>query len=171
MLHLAEQQPVGIGLFLQWQGIGAGGGRHAPEAKGAAGDPHVDKPSYGRDVAAKGIGSEAGGLLAGGDERSAIRNLGQQGRDVGGGDYLQEGVGGIVLEPAHFGGGVVERQTFLFAEGPDGSLVKTLLARDAKMSLVSKIDEPHNPPEIVDPVGVIEWHAPPMQLGRKTAQK
>ena len=33
------------------------------------------------------------------------------------------------------------------------------------------MNQPHDAPEVVDPVGVIEWHAPAMRLGRETAQK
>ena len=101
----------------------------------------------------------------------AERNPGQQGGDVSGGDDLQERVGGIVLQAAHLACGVVERQALAGAERSNRSLIKPLLAREAEMVLVAEMDEPHNPPEIVDPVGVVERHAPAVLLRRETAQK
>ena len=46
-----------------------------------------------------------------------------------------------------------------------------LFASHAEMVLVPEVYQPHNSPEIVDPVGVVERHAPAVWLGRKTAQE
>ena len=102
--------------------------------------------------------------MAGGD-------LAQEGGDVGGGDHFQEGVGGVVPEAADFAGGVVEGQALGGAEGPDGGLVKALFRDEAEVVLVGKEDEAEDAPEVVDPVGVIEWNAPAVGLGRETAQE
>ena len=39
------------------------------------------------------------------------------------------------------------------------------------MVLIGKMDEAHYAPEVVDPVGVIEWHTPAVGLGREAAQE
>ena len=126
-----EQLPVRLGLLLQRQGVGAGGGGHAPEAEGGEVHPAAD----GRDGAVEGLGGEGAGFFACGDEGVAGRDAGQQGGDVGGGDDLQESVGGVVFEAAYLAGGVVEGQTFPGAKLPDSSFVEALLSRHAEMIL------------------------------------
>jgi len=101
----------------------------------------------------------------------AVGDLGQKGGDVGGRDHLQEGVGGVVPEAPHFAGGVVEGQARIRAEAADHGLVKAFLPRQAKMLPVPKMNQAHDAPEVVDPVGVIERHAPAVRLGRKTPQE
>lgn len=101
----------------------------------------------------------------------AVGDLGQQGGDVGGRDHLQKGVGGVVLETPHFAGCVVERQSFGGAERPDQGFVKAFLPRQAKMFPVPKMNQAHDAPEVIDPVGVIERHAPAVRLGRKTPEE
>ena len=159
--------PIGVGLFLQRKGIGAGGGGHTVEAEWA--DVHV--LSHGRDRATKGLRDDGAGFFAGGDEGVALGDAGEEGGDVGGGDHLQKGVGGVVAEAADFGGGVVEGESGLGAKRAYRSLVEPLLSRHAKMQLVPEMNQPHNPPEVVDPVGVVERHAPAMWLGRETAEE
>ena len=127
--------------------------------------------SDGRDCARKGLGDDGAGFLAGGDQGVAKRNPCQQRRDVGGRNYFQECIGGIVLQTTNLTGGVVKCQTFPCAERPNGRLVKPLLARNAEMRLFTKVYQPHYPPEVVDPVGVVERHAPAMRLGRETAEE
>ena len=39
------------------------------------------------------------------------------------------------------------------------------------MVFVIEVNQSHDSPEIVNPVGIIKWHAPAMRLGRETAQK
>lgn len=110
----SEQLPIGFGLFFKWQGISAGCGGHAPEAEGAGhdGTAHrhgkINTSTHGRDRAAEGVGNDLGGFLAGGDKGAAQGDSGQQGGEVGGGDHLKEGVGGVVAEAADFAGGVVK---------------------------------------------------------------
>lgn len=95
----------------------------------------------------------------------------QQSLDVGGGDDLQEGVGGVVFQPPDLAGSVVEGEALPGAELPNRPLVKPLLPRHAEMQLVPKVNQPHDAPEVVDPVGVVEGHAPAVGLGRETAQE
>ena len=83
----------------------------------------------------------------------------------------REGVGGVVAETADFAGGVVEGEALIGTEGADGGLVEAFLGRDAEVVLVGKVDDAHYAPEVVDPVGVIEGHAPAVGLGREAAQE
>ena len=39
------------------------------------------------------------------------------------------------------------------------------------MVLIAEMNHPHDPPEIIRPVRIIERHAPPLRLGRKAAQQ
>jgi len=119
----------------------------------------------------EGLGGEGAGFFARGDEGVAVGDAGQQGRDVRGGDDLQKGVGGVVFKAAHLAGGVVERQAGVGAELPDAGFVETLFARNAEMILFPEVDDSHDPPEIIDPVGVVERHAPAVRLGREAAQE
>ena len=172
---LLEKPPVCIGLLLQWERIGPGCGWHAPEGYYSLVIPdlirnlYLDAPAYRRHLASKHIGNDFRGLLAGGDQGVARRDLRQQGGDVGGLDYLQEGVGGVVPEAADLAGGVVEGQALIGAKLPDGGLVKSLFRDPAEAVFIVKEDEADDAPEVVDPVGVIEGHAPAVGLGRETA--
>jgi len=87
------------------------------------------------------LGDDGAGFLSGGDKGAAGRDACQQCRDVGGGDDLQECVGGVVFQPPDLAGGVVEGQPFPGAELPNRSLVKPLLASRpvfcVKISLLS----------------------------------
>ena len=163
--------PIGFGLFLQRKGIGPGCGGHTPKAEGTAGDGEVNRASDGRDGAAVAGGNDFSGLLASGDESTAEGDTGQKGRDVGGGDNLQEGVGGIVFKPTHLARGIVKGQTLDRTECADGRFVKPFLTRHAEMVLVPEVDEAHDSPKIVDPIRIIKRHAPPMLLRRKAPQE
>ena len=166
-LDLTEQHPIRLSLLLQREGVGAGGGGHAPEAEGVDAHPAAD----GRDGTVEGLGGEGAGFLARGDEGVAVGDAGQQGRDVRGGDDLQEGVGGVVFEAAYLACGVVEREAGVGAELPDPGFVETLFAWHAEMILFPEVDDAHDTPEVVDPVGVVERHAPAVRLGREAAQE
>ena len=119
----------------------------------------------------EGLGGEGAGFFARGDEGVAMGDAGQHGRDVRGGDDLQEGVGGVVFEAAYLACGVVEREAGVGAELPDPGFVEALLARHAEMILFPEVDDAHDPPEVVDPVGVVERHAPAVRLGREATQE
>ena len=101
---------------------------------------NVNKPTYGRDGATEGCSGEGAGFFAGGDEGVALRNTGQEGGDVGGGDDFQEGIGCIVAEAADFAGGVVEGQAGIDTKLSDQGFVKPLLPRHAEMQLVPKVN-------------------------------
>ena len=116
-------------------------------------------------------GGELCGLLAGGDQGVAVRDVGQQGGDVGGRNHFQEGVGGVVLQPPDFAGGVVEGQAFAGAEVPDPRFVKAFFAHYAEMVFIPEVNEPHDSPVVVDPIRIVERHAPAMRLGRETSQE
>ena len=182
---LPEKSPVGIGLPLQRKRIGPGCRWHAPEGDGLTVIPgrplfvipdlirnlYLDAATHRRNLAAKRLRNDLRGLLAGGDQGVAGGDLRQQGRDVGGPNHLQEGVGGVVTEAADFAGGVVEGQAVIGTKRPDGHLVKALFGRDAEAVFIVKEDEADDAPEVVDPVGVIEGHAPAVGLGREAAQE
>ena len=57
------------------------------------------------------------------------------------------------------------------AELAYGGLVEAFLTDDAEVVFIVEMDKADDAPEVVDPVGVIEWHAPAVGLGRETAQK
>ena len=166
--------PIGLGLFLKRQGIGAGGGGHAPEAEGCpvgAGHDDVHITAHRRYRATEGLGSNAAGLLAGGDKGVARRDVSQQSRNVSGGNHLQEGVGGIVAEAPDLACCVVECQAGIGAKRAYRSLVEPFLTWHAKVRLVPEVNQSHDAPEVVDPVGVIKRHAPAVRLGREAAQE
>ncbi len=123
------------------------------------------------DGAAEGAADNLGGLLAGGDKGVAERDLLQQCGDIGRRYYLEVGIGGVVFKAFYLGGGVVECQAVLGAELAYGGLVEAFLTDDAEMVLVVEMNEADDAPEVVDPVGVIERHAPAVWLGWETAQK
>ena len=53
----------------------------------------------------------------------------------------------------------------------DGGLVKAFFTDDAEVVFVVEVDQAHDAPKVIDPVGVVEWHAPAVGLGRETAQE
>ena len=200
MLLFIEQLPVGGCFLFQGEGVGAGGGGHAVEAertkrflralrlvemtrgslrsvemtrqiRDQIGDFYVDAAADGRDGGGVELGDDLGGFLASGHEGVAVGNLAEEGGDVRRGDDLEECVGGVVLQAADFAGGVVEGQAGFGAETADGGFVETFLAGEAEVVLVGKMDEAHYPPEVVDPVGIIERHAPPVLLRRKAPEE
>lgn len=73
-----EQHPVRLSFLFERKRIGTGGGGHAPEADGAAGDSDFDLTSDGRNRAAEGVCDDPGGLLSGGDKGAALRDSGHQ---------------------------------------------------------------------------------------------
>ena len=97
--------PIGLGLLFYGEGIGAGGGGHAPEAEGCpVGAGHDDGPghdapvtpdligglilyvnisAHGRDGAVEGIGHNLRGFFAGGDKGVAFRDAGKEGWGIG----------------------------------------------------------------------------------------
>ena len=117
------------------------------------------------------MGNDSAGFFASGDQRAAVGDTGQKGRDVGGGDNLQEGIGGIVFEPTHLASRIVEGQSLGRTERADGRFIKPFLLRDAEVILVPKVDEAHDPPKIIDPIRIIKGHIPTMLLRRKTPQE
>ena len=131
----------------------------------------VHKASNGRYRAAEGLGDDAAGFFTGGDEGVTFRDAGQQGGDVSGGDDLEKGVGSVVSKPPNFAGGIIERQAFARTKRPYRTLIKALFPNQAEVVLVAEVDEAHDAPEVVDPVGVVEGHAPAVGLGREAAEK
>ena len=125
----------------------------------------------GRLFAAISLNQDVGCLLAGGDDGIAMRQPFQQGGDVRGGHDLEELVGGIVCQPADFRGGIIHGKAFFRAESHDPSFVKTLLSGNLEMALVLEKEQAADPPEIVDPVRVVEVHAPASGLGREAAEE
>ena len=132
---------------------------------------NADASSNRRDAAAENLRHHFSGFLPGGDERAAGGNLPEQGRDVRRGYHLQECVGGIVPHSPDFTGGIVEGKALSFAERADGSFVEGFLLRKAEMILVFEENQSHDAPEVIDPIGVVERHAPAVLLRRKTPQE
>ena len=149
-------------------GRSGGGGVGCPVG---VGHDNIYEGADRRNGTAEGYRYDFRGLLAGGDQGMATGYLPKQGRHIGGGNHFQESVGSIVLQTPHLAGRVVEGQAPGSAERTDGGFVKTFLTRDAEMVLVVKKDQPQDAPEVVDPVGIVERHAPAVRLGRKTPQE
>ena len=84
---------------------------------------------------------------------------------------FQESIGGVVFETPDLACCVVKGKALLCAEGSDGRLVEALISRDAEMIFVGEMDQSHDAPEIINPIRIIERHAPAVRLWRKTAQK
>ena len=127
--------------------------------------------AYGWDGAVESLCYYFCGLLAGGDYCCAVRDLLQQCVDIGRCYYLQEGIGGVVFQPADLGCGVIKCQTILGAEVANIGLIETFFFDDAESVLIVEVYQAHDAPEVVDPVGVIKRHAPAVRLGRETAQE
>lgn len=97
-----------VGFLLQLHGVGARGGGHAPEAHRAAGDGELVAAAHLRHGHAVVLGQHGEALLAGADDVVALRQLPEQGGDVGLLDDLEVFVRRIAAQPAHGGGGVEE---------------------------------------------------------------
>ena len=122
-----------------------------------------------RNWAIESVADDLGGFLASGYNCVAMWYLLQQCGDIGRCYYFQEGIGGVVFQAYDFCCGIVEGQTFLDAEFAYIGLIETFFFDYAESVFIIEMDQTHDAPEVVDPVGVIEWHAPTVGLGRETA--
>ena len=86
---------------------------------------------------------------------------------------FEEIVRGVGLQTPHAPGGVEEGETLRAAEGDDALAVERLRGVRAALEVVSVIveEQTHDAPEVVDPVGVEEVHAPPCAGRRETAEE
>ena len=91
--------------------------------------------------------------------------------DVGGFYNFQELVGGIVLQASDGGGGVEEGEAFLLAEGYDFVYLEAFVLQINKVVFIAKEQLSLDTPVVVDEVGVIEVHTPPLTLWRKAAEE
>ena len=98
-------------------------------------------------------------------------NVAQQGCDVGGLDDFQKLVAGIVFQPAYLGGCVIEGQALFRCEVGDALSVEAFFSLNLETGLVAVMDESHDAPEVVHPVGVEEVHAPACLGRRKSAEE
>ena len=57
------------------------------------------------------------------------------------------------------------------AEFANIGLIEAFFFDDAEVVFIIEMYQADDAPEVVDPVGVIERHAPAVGLGRETAQK
>ena len=112
-----------------------------------------------------------GCFLSCGDNGLAVGKSREQGRDVCLFHHFEIFVGGIVLQSANGRGGVEEGDAFVLAKGYYLVYVEAFACRVDEMVAVAKEDLPFNAPVVVDEIGVIEIHAPPLSLWRKTAEK
>ena len=116
-------------------------------------------------------GNDLGGLLTGGYYGGAEGDLLQQCGDIGCCDYFKESIGSVVFQAAYLGGSVVEGQASLGAEFLYRGLVEAFFFDYAEVVFIVEMYQADDAPEVVDPVGVIKWHAPAMGLRREAAQK
>ena len=93
----------------------------------------------------------------------------QQRMDVGRLHNLKELVGGIVLQATDGGRGVKEGKALLLTECHDVLQFKPLGLLVNEVVAVTKEHSALDTPVVIDEIGVIEVHAPPFPLGRKTA--
>lgn len=96
------------------------------------------------------------GLAAGGDQCAAIGQGVEQLGDIGRFEHFQQVVAGIVVQAVDADGGVVEGQPLRGGELHDAFLVEALLARHFEVALVALMDDAHDAPEVVNPVGIEE---------------
>jgi hypothetical protein len=100
--------------------------------------------------------------------------MGQHGKefaDIGRRHHLQEFIGSVVFQAAHGCSGIEEGDAFLLAKRHNIIQLKTLSLDVHEMVLVAKKHLPLYPPVVVDEVGVIEVHAPPLSLWWETTQE
>ena len=91
--------------------------------------------------------------------------------DVGGLYDFEEFVGGIVLQAADGGGGVEEGEAFLLTEGYDVVYLEAFVLQIHEVVSVAKEYLSLDAPVVIDEVGVVEVHTPPLALWRETAQE
>ena len=165
-----EEAAVGGGFLFQGEGVGSGGGGHAVEAHRTAFEIEFGIFPGGRWGGAEGLAEGVGGFFSGGDNGLALRDLPQQGGDVGRGHYLQELVGGVVFQAADGGGGVVHRYAGSGAEIHYVIQSEFLGGNVHETVLVVEKYQAQNPPHVVDEIRVVKIYAPALGLGRETAQ-
>ncbi len=164
--------PVEVGFLVDVQWIGSGGRRHAPPPAGAVGEGGVDGGTDLRHLRELEMLLHQGrGLAAGGDQRAASGQGVEQQGDIGRFEHFQQVIAGIVVQAVDADGGVVEGQPLLGGKLHDAFLVEALFARHLEVALVAPVNDAHDAPEVVDPVGIKELHAPLGTGRRKTAQE
>ena len=99
------------------------------------------------------------------------RTDGKQGIDIRRLNYFEELVRCIILKAADSGRRVKEGKPPFPTERHDLIKFKTLVFNVHEMVLITKEYLSLNAPVVVDEVGVVEVHAPPLALWRKAAQK
>lgn len=109
------------------------------------------------------------GFLTRGDDGLAVGQLLQEIRNVRWFYDLEELVRGIVLQSADGGGGVEEGEALLLAERHDVVYLEALGLQIHEMVFVTKEYLSLDPPVVVDEIGIIEVHTPPLALRRETA--
>lgn len=121
-----EEPAVGVGFLFDGEGVGAGGGWHTGDVEYASvGRPGDFNPlPYLRHVRRCDRRYHAGGFLACGGDETAVGHLGKEFAEVDRLHDVEKLVGGVVLESADCGAGVVESDTLLSEKGTDGALVK-----------------------------------------------
>ena len=110
------------------------------------------------------------GLLSGGDDGLASGELLQKQADVRRLHDFQKLVGGVVLQSADGGGGVIKGDASLGEEGDETFLVEGFLAGEEEVLLVAEEEEAEDAPHVVLQVGVEEIHAPAFLLWREASQ-
>ena len=98
-----------------------------------------------------------------------VRNLSQHCVEIRRLHDLQILVGGIVLRATDTGSRIIEGYAFLLQERDDPLQIETLLLLHDEMVLVAEEADAEDPPHVVDPVRVIERHAPALGGWREGA--
>ena len=85
-------------------------------------------------------------------------DLREQRADISLADHLQKRVRGIVLQPPDLYRSVVESESPLPAKPHDTTHVESLLAPHRKSFALPEIDQPHDPPKVIQPIRIIKLH-------------
>lgn len=84
--------------------------------------------------------------------------------------HFQKFVGGVSLQTAHSGSGIIERYAVVGAELLNFGLSKSAFGSVDKVILVVEKQVSHDAPHVVLQIGIKEVHAPSFLRWRKTAQ-
>ena len=98
-------------------------------------------------------------------------HLPKQSTDVGRLHNLQKFIACIVLEAVHLRCRVIKGKTLLLGKSGNAFLVESLFALDLEIGLIVEKDQSHHTPEVVDPVGIEEFHGPTRPWRREAAQE
>ena len=152
-----------LGFALGLHRIGTGGTGHAPETEGTVIEGELGIfTDFGRLGDAELSAGNLGGQLTCRDNGLAFRQLPEHGVKVGLFDDFQVLVRSCACGTADAGGSIEEGDALCFEEGDELVETEGFVGCIDEMLLVIIEDDAENAPHVVDEVGVIELHRPPL---------